>query len=245
MQGFANSQLVQANQLHFSRHIRVALVLLIADFSALAVSPAARAQTPLPSANVMTILVYNFVGAPPLILAGAERQANRVLATASAQALWIDCLDSHLTTADRALCKVGWTAQTPGLRLIRGVNKSQQTEFAETAIPVLSTIYYERVQRRAELDNAPYELPVLLGCVIAHELGHLLLNNPGHSASGIMQPSWGARQIQEALNDQLQFTRAQSVAIQIQLRPLAQARVDTSPSSESSPHTSQDGSPSP
>jgi hypothetical protein len=43
---------------------------------------------------------------------------------------------------------------------------------------------------RDQLDPA-----VLLGHVIAHELGHLLLD-PGHVPTGIMPTSWGARDME-------------------------------------------------
>ncbi len=48
-------------------------------------------------------------------------------------------------------------------------------------------VFYDRV---AELNvRTVRTIPSLLGDVIAHELGHLLLAPPGHSAGGIMRPA--------------------------------------------------------
>jgi hypothetical protein len=102
-----------------------------------------------------------------------------------------------------------------------GANKFQDAQFGYTAIPVLVTIYYEKVLRRAQRDHSPAELPILLGCVIAHELGHLLLQAPGHSTRGIMQPQWSTVQIRQALMGKFQFSHEEAVRIQSQARILA------------------------
>lgn len=133
-----------------------------------------------------------------------------------------------LTRVTKDLCQKGWTAQIPGLRLISGTNKFQDAEFASTAIPVLSTIYFEKVARRAHRENAA-NLAVFLGCVVAHELGHLLLGDPGHSATGIMQPQWGHPQMRQALTGNLLFTRQQATRIQAQARMLASLRPSADP----------------
>jgi len=55
--------------------------------------------------------------------------------------------------------------------------------------------------------------PVILGCVIAHELGHLLLGSNSHSGSGVMQPQWGRKQVKQALTCELLFTHERSKVI--------------------------------
>jgi len=47
-------------------------------------------------------------------------------------------------------------------------------------------VLYDRIA--ALKVTTPRTIPSLLGDVIAHELGHLLLPLPGHSADGIMRP---------------------------------------------------------
>jgi hypothetical protein len=42
-------------------------------------------------------------------------------------------------------------------------------------------------------------IPIILGCDIAHEIGHLLLGSESHSASGIMQGHWERGQIRQAV----------------------------------------------
>jgi hypothetical protein len=76
--------------------------------------------------------------------------------------------------------------------------------------PVLASVYYESVVRRPRVTTWKLEIPIILGCVIAHELGHLLLGSNGHSDRGIMQSQWEPRQVKQLLTGSLLFTTEQS-----------------------------------
>ena len=56
------------------------------------------------------------------------------------------------------------------------------------------------------MDAAEFEVPILLGCVIAHEIGHLLLGLNSHSGSGIMQRRWERKQITQVMTGTPLFT---------------------------------------
>ena len=49
----------------------------------------------------------------------------------------------------------------------------------------------------------------MLACVIAHEIGHLLLGT-AHSATGLMQAGWDRALVRDALRGALTFTEAQA-----------------------------------
>jgi hypothetical protein len=57
----------------------------------------------------------------------------------------------------------------------------------------------------------------LLGVVIAHEIGHLLLPYGSHSASGLMQGDWDSRQFLLARTRRLWFTAQQAELIRAHL----------------------------
>jgi len=54
---------------------------------------------------------------------------------------------------------------------------------------------------------------VILGDVVAHEIGHLLLGSRAHSATGIMRGWWDRAQLQRALTGRQLFTPEQSARI--------------------------------
>jgi hypothetical protein len=169
---------------------------------------------PQPAAS-LTVLVYNYAEVSPAILASAEREAFKILRDAGVRVVWVDCLEKLPSSKSKELCQRGWSAQTPGVRLLSGrvTSMYKNREFGFAAIPVLATVNYERIAFWYGSNDAPYVLPVMLGCIIAHELGHLLLRDPAHSTIGIMQPQFGSEQMRQALTARLLFTSQQAKLI--------------------------------
>src|ERR1700727_250605 len=73
-------------------------------------------------AATITVLVYNYAYVSETTVVGAEHEANRILGIAGARVNWIECQTLLPETEPKDLCRRGWTAQIPGLRLIRGSN---------------------------------------------------------------------------------------------------------------------------
>jgi hypothetical protein len=69
----------------------------------------------------------------------------------------------------------------------------------------LAVVYYDYLPRIPGGQSNLSDTAVILGCVIAHELGHLLLGDHGHSIAGIMQARWGVEQTRLALMSRLSF----------------------------------------
>lgn len=69
---------------------------------------------------------------------------------------------------------------------------------------------YEYAVRLAEKDNAEYEIPLILGSIMAHKIGHLILGTSSHFSEGIMKPRWARQQINQILTGNLVFTSEQS-----------------------------------
>ena len=156
------------------------------------------------------VQIYNYSPASPEIVASAEREAGRILIASGLQPDWMEC-----PVAPRPLesgpCQSALQATDLRLRIlpVSVQNKYQDSVFGFAVHPALASVYYDYAQRRAKVDDAEFELPVILGGVMAHELGHLLLGSNGHSATGIMQPRWDPSQIRLLMMGDLQFTPEQ------------------------------------
>jgi hypothetical protein len=75
----------------------------------------------------------------------------------------------------------------------------------------LATVFPDRVRglaRRAAVDYAP-----LLGRVMAHELGHLLLGVSTHSATGLMRGNWTHHDVRRQRDDEWLFAADDVLAI--------------------------------
>lgn len=189
---------------------RLSIALLA--FSTLAASREAKSPSPL-----MTLLVYNKAQAPAATIAQAEREAGRILGEAGVRAVWLDCLDRHAAADPHGLCSKARGPADLVLRVLPGRNphRSQDTLFGISFLPTLASVYYEYAQRLATSDK---EVPTILGCAIAHEIGHLLLGPNSHSAGGIMHGEWGPAEIRLALMGELRFTSQQSKLIRAEAR---------------------------
>jgi hypothetical protein len=162
------------------------------------------------------IRVNNYTQASPAMLAGAEREAGRILGKAGLQTVWLDCPAGHSSVDSLDPCRKPLEATDIVLRVLSQStqNKFQDTLFGFAVVPVLASVYYDYAAHLARSDNAEFEIPIILGCVIAHEVGHLLLGSNSHSGSGIMQGQWERGQIRKAMTGTLQFTPEQAKLIQ-------------------------------
>lgn len=59
----------------------------------------------------------------------------------------------------------------------------------------------------------PASLVQILGAMMAHELGHVLLNLPAHSETGIMRGDWDLKDLCDLAHGSLLFTRQQAEVI--------------------------------
>jgi predicted aspartyl protease len=164
--------------------------------------------------SAVNILVYNYANVPAAVLSTAQREASRILGASTVELNWVECAPASTTNQK---CLHGWTKQSPGLRLITGFNKYQDREFGHADIPVLATIYYEKLVQRVHAESADSDLGIVLGALMAHELGHLLLEDSRHSTVGVMEPCWGRAQISSARGGKLLFTAQQATTLRRRL----------------------------
>ena len=165
---------------------------------------------------MLRVRVNKYTQASPSIVAKAEREAGRILGEAGLRMVWLDC---PIAAASRfSTIRVSSPLKLPiscyACFQNEPMNKFQDTVFGFAVVPIFASVYYDYALRSAKRDNDELEVPVILGCVIAHELGHLLLGSNSHSGSGVMQPQWGRKQVKQALTGGLLFTHEQSKHIQ-------------------------------
>jgi len=149
----------------------------------------------------ITVLVANYSQASPAILAAAEREAGRILGQAGLQASWLECSVVPSTVSTQDPCQRAPEANGIRLRILAAPvqDKFQDSVFGFAVHPVLASVYYEFALRRARRDEADFELPIILGCVMAHELGHLLLGSNSHFDRGIMLARWEVNQVRQLM----------------------------------------------
>ena len=169
---------------------------------------------------ILTVQVYNYSQASPAVLTGAEREAGRILGEAGLRAVWLECPVGPSGVMPKGPCDKELDATDVRLRVLVAPTQHeyQDSVFGFTIHPAFASVYYEYAMRRAKTDHAESEITIVLGGVIAHELGHLLLGTNGHSSAGIMQPRWEPNQVQQLMMGSLLFTSEQSKLMREQAR---------------------------
>ena len=163
----------------------------------------------------ITVRIQDYAQVAPKILEGAQRQAAAILGEPGIEVVWVDCTRTGLPSEPLCLKPLG--AIDLVLRILPQAMADQapfhDEVFGFAAISTdqrpsfLASVFYHRVQ--ALSDALGYSRAAMLGDVMAHEIGHLLLRTSAHSAFGIMR----ARLTRDDLLRPLGFTPTQSLII--------------------------------
>ena len=196
------------------------LVISVWVFGASGYAFSQRALSVLLPPPALTVVVDNYSRASTADLARAEREADRIFGRAGLGVMWLNCSSGQRTVDTQQSCHRPIEVTDVRLRILPApvVNKFQNTVFGFVIHPVLASVYYESALRLAKIDDAEFELPIILGSAIVHEIGHLLLGPNSHSADGIMRPKWERKQVEQARWGSLLFTSEQSKVLRAEVQ---------------------------
>lgn len=196
----------------------------------LAMSPTLANAHPSPDVKsaALTVSIFNDARVPRSVLAEAEFRASFVLRRAGLDVSWMDCgvIESRTANSD---CTAIAFPQHLSLRLVSTHGGLTQDTFGQAYQDAAGegayvVVYFGVLSAsKAATTVRPGDL---LGLVIAHELGHLLLGLQSHSAMGLMSPVWQAQEIYQASQGNLFFTNAQQERIRTRYSA-AVARLNT------------------
>jgi hypothetical protein len=182
--------------------IFTAIMLLTVGFAGVGRSAGAETRSePL----VIRVAIVNQANVPSSVLAGAEGEAARIFTAAGMKLMWVDRLfdgeyplyvnivagpfaEAHLNP--------GVLGAAPGSA--RGLGS-------------LAYVFYSRVQQFSDLHAVDPGL--VMGLVIAHELGHVLLHDKLHTAAGLMRAEWDDHQMLIAKMGGLLFSKQDAATI--------------------------------
>ncbi len=178
----------------------------------------------------ITIHVHDYARVGRYVLDRAEREATRVLLEAGVQLTWVDCPRAPQDHVEFSACR-------QPLRPYDKIDVSilSRAMSARAALPAttlaltpmssegerasMTSVFLSHVDEQAS--TVGVGLPILLGHVLAHELGHLLLRTSHHASSGLMRPTWTAKDLRRAAHGQLLFTQEQAASLRAELRARA------------------------
>ncbi len=164
------------------------------------------------------VRVYNHARLPLDILAHAQQQAASIYKREGVEITWLECPVSPAEFDDFPAC----TALRGG-PIVLQLNLLSREKWEKLAFPddsfgfALPAVesgfpYYVNIAAHrlgALADSSLADPAAILGCILAHEIGHLLLGVGSHSPKGIMTANWNGDTLLLADQGRLRFTPKQ------------------------------------
>lgn len=161
----------------------------------------------------VTVSLYNDAEMEPGTLRQAEEEASRVFRQSGIEVQWLNCPLAPEGPGKSQSCTEAVFPTHPQLRIAR---RPLSLTAATMGISYLSAdgsgcyayLFYERVRELHE--NTRVNLARILGRVVAHEIGHLLLGTNSHAANGIMRAKWSREELTRLSHGMLCFSGLES-----------------------------------
>jgi hypothetical protein len=176
------------------------------------------------------IAVHNDARIPERVLMQAAHEASRIFQKAGVDSVWIVCQNSNLGSTAPPDCLSPVDLAHLSLRIVPWSSQLGDSTFgiaflSEEGVGVYSDVFYPLVEKlHSDCDAS---LSRVLGHVMAHEIGHLLLGSQSHSALGIMQPHWQRAELRRIGMGTLLFTAEQARSMRQKLLPNSEDSIAT------------------
>lgn len=162
----------------------------------------------------LRLRLHNDAQIPPHVMIRAEKEVSRIYGWLGVTTLWVDGHSaSHPVGRGRELTVIvvpHVLADCASMIDVMGIAPGSIERQGRIAFA-----FYDRIERFA--GDYHVDVSVVLGGVMAHEIGHLLLPFGTHSATGLMRGRWNSAQVQLAVVGGLRFTPEQAELIRIEL----------------------------
>jgi hypothetical protein len=164
------------------------------------------------------ISVYDNADVPPELMAAAEAEVHRIFHLAGVETLWRNCSEKGEKNQPAGCHVVGSTYIVlkilPHAMSVQVQDRADVLGMAtldEKGVGFYGYAFYDRIQRMSEERRLA---PALLGHVLAHEIGHLLLRSNSHSINGIMSGRWAGEESRRISEGAMLFTPLESKVMQ-------------------------------
>lgn len=185
----------------------------------------------------LTVSVFNDAGVEPSVWLQAQGRATEIMRRSGISLTWLDCGSPVSRMPDPNCIAISYPTHL-SVRVVPKVSPVKGDIFGQTFQDVAGEgnyvlVYYASIKAFRAATTIP--AGELLGCVVAHELGHLLLGTVSHSPTGLMSAVWQDPELQQAVRGSLFFTSGEGERIRFRfaaatarLRKLSEPRYSSS-----------------
>jgi hypothetical protein len=149
----------------------------------------------------------------------AERNAARIFHQAGVEVEWVNCV-GPAGSSSQAQCSDNVMRVDLAVRIIPHARTLGDDIFGVSFLDhdagTYADLFFEPIEDLHQ-QNRDISMATIVGDVLAHELGHLLLGSNAHSRDGIMQPHWTRKQLQRGSMGQMRFSKEQSARMRTRI----------------------------
>lgn len=160
----------------------------------------------------LSVRIYDNAGVLAAGRARAIKRATEILGRADLAVDWRDCPAGGVLA--RGACTAPPEPGELSVRLVRAPKRDSNPRALGTALidkttgrGTLATVYVDRVTAMA--NQGRHDQWAMIGGVMAHEIGHLLLGTNSHTDSGLMRQIWTVQDLTRNRPQDWLFSRSQ------------------------------------
>lgn len=173
----------------------------------------------------IAVRVENYAEAPPAEVQSSEVVAASIIRAAGVRVDWIACPGPHDQVPANFWKAERVCAEPPGasiidLRILNGSPVLRTHLGQDTfgyAVPDMANVFYDRALALGHELGGTEEPDIILGHLIAHEIGHVLLG-PEHWPIGVMRGNWDRGYVEGMVMAGHGFTRDQGARMREAVR---------------------------
>jgi hypothetical protein len=189
----------------------MAVALLVSTFA-----PAALARPDAPPTVRLKVSVFNDAMVAQPVLKAAQERAEAVLREAGISLTWLDCGTPGRWRPELGCRDLAFPTHL-SVRLVAGRRGVSEDTFGQSYLNErgegnYANVYVAQLSSCKALDLI--NEGELLGYVVVHELGHLLLGKDSHSSVGLMRAKWEVEELRRAARGNLSFTKSETERMQ-------------------------------
>ena len=166
----------------------------------------------------VTVGIYNEARISSHLLKKAESEAARLFREAHISVRWVVCPLSDSERSQNPECDEVFSSPFFFLKILPEAMAQRLAhrpyEYG-LALQFQAYVYFDRL--KSFVERGAVSLPVALGHMMAHEIGHLLLGDESHAPGGIMRKDWRKPDFDQADRGLLHFSQDEIRRIQGQI----------------------------
>jgi len=173
-----------------------------------------------------TVFVYNYAVIPSEVLLQTEAEVTRIYRHAGIEIRWLNCPPSPGEASQFPACQTPPGFTKLALRILSQSMADRLRPAEESfgfalypddgSFAMLANVFAHDAKQLA--NRRGMQQGVILGHLIVHEVGHLLLGAGSHSVSGIMHVPWHLKELEIIGQGTMTFTPAQAEPMRTNIR---------------------------